>query len=142
MATKKSIKSDPSFGTAIAPVEAALATWRRQRPRQEPIPQALWKRIVPLARRYGLSPIAQALKVNYQGLQRHVAASVCLPAGPVSPIRVSSGFVEVPVSGWPSAAPWMIELEDGAGCKLTLRTAPCDSITAMTVAQGLWTQRA
>lgn len=98
--------------------------------------------MVPLARRYGLSPIAQVLKVNYQGLQRHVEASVSLPAGPVPPLRVNSGFVEVPVSGWPGAVPWMIELEDGAGSKLTLRTAPCDSVTAMTVAQGLWRQRA
>jgi hypothetical protein len=96
---------------------------------------------MPLARRYGPSLIAQALQVNYQGLKRHVEADAFHPAGPVSPVQVSSGFVEVPVSGWPGAAPWVIELDDPAGCMLTLRTAACDSRTVLAAAHGLWTQR-
>lgn len=75
-------------------------------------------------------------------MKRHVEAGASHPAGPVPPVRVSSGFVEVPVSGWPGAAPWGIELEDRAGCKLTLRTAACGSRTVLAAAHGLWTQRA
>lgn len=142
MATKKRIKYDPTFIAAIAQVEPALAAWRRERSHRQPIPPALWRQMVPLARRYGLNPIAQALRVNYYSLKRQVKASASGAAGPSSPVRVEAGFVEVPVSGWPATASWMMELEDRAGCKLTLRTAPCDSGTVMSVAQGLWTHRA
>jgi hypothetical protein len=141
MATKKRIKSDPTFLAAMARVQPALTAWRRARPHRQPMPLAIWRQLVPLARRYGLNPIAQAFKVNYYSLKRQVEASTALAAGPSSPVRVEAGFVEVPLSGWPNGAPWIIELEDGAGGKLTLRTAPCDSVTALSVAQGLWRQR-
>jgi hypothetical protein len=141
MATKKRIKSDPTFLAAMAQVKPALAAWRGERPHRQPIPPALWKQMVPLAQRYGLNPIAQALKVNYYSLKRHVDASAALAAEPSSRVRGEAGFVEVPVSGWPNGAPWIIELEDRAGCKLTLRTASCESVMAMSVAQGLWRQR-
>jgi hypothetical protein len=41
----------------------------------------------------------------------------------------------------PSAAPWVIELEDRDGSKLTLRLAQTDSVGALALAQGLWRQR-
>ena len=142
MATKKSLKSDPTFIAAIAQVEPILAAWRRERSHRQPIPSALWRQMVPLARRYGLNPIAQALKVNYSSLKRHLEASASLATGPSSPGRVGAGFVEVPVSGWLNATPWIIELEDRTGRKLTLRTTQGDPLAALTIAQGLWTHRA
>ncbi len=99
--------------------------------------------MVSLARRYGLSPVAQALRVNYTGLKRHVEAS---PAPPHHAVRTGvASFVEVPLSAWPAAEnvrEWVIELEDRAGCKLRLRMPPGESVPALTVAQGLWKQRA
>jgi len=143
MAAKIRIKSDPTFTAAIAPLESALAGWRQQRKHLEPIPQALWQRMVPLARRYGVSPVAQALRVNYNGLKRHVQASQGLHhhgSGTGTP-----SFVEVPVRVWPAsekAHEWVIELEDRAGSKLTLRMPPGESVAALTLAQGLWRARA
>ncbi len=87
-----------------------------------------------LARGYGLSPVAQALGVNYTALKRHLAASpVPEPsrAGALPP-----GFVEVPVATWPSGPQWVIELEDRRGSKLTLRLAQSDSVAALALAQG------
>lgn len=96
-----------------------------------------------LAGRYGLSPVAQALKVNYTGLKRHLAASVAYQAEPVRGVAGGSSFVELPLSGWPVASQWVLELEDGSGCKLTLRTTALgDSAAAMAIAQGLWSHRA
>ena len=144
MAAKTRTKSDPTFTATIAPLESALVVWRQRRKHLEPIPQALWQRMVPLARRYGVSPVAQALRVNYSGLKHHVQASQTPPTlgagGGATP-----SFVEVPVQTWPTAEKaheWVIELEDGAGCKLTLRMPPGQSVAALTLAQGLWSGRA
>jgi hypothetical protein len=95
-----------------------------------------------LARRYGLSPVARALRVNYVALGRHTA---------VGPIREpgeshapAAEFVEVPMNGWVPApsGQWVMELEDRRGFKLTLRLAPGESTAALALAQGLWRQRA
>ena len=89
-----------------------------------------------LARRYGLSPVAQALRVNYATLKQHVMAGANGPRpGP------SANFVEVPLTGWPAGSHWVIELEDGSGSKLTLRLTPPDSASALALAQGLWRHR-
>lgn len=93
--------------------------------------------MVSLARRYGLSPVAQALRVNYTTLKQHLLASANGPGpGP------TAKFVEVPLTGWPSGSQWVIELQDSDGSKLTLRLAQGDSANALAVAQGLWRQRA
>jgi hypothetical protein len=140
MTAKKKIKSDPAFAAAIARVQPALAAWRQQRKHREPVPKALWRAMAALARAYGVCPVAQALSVNYTALKRHVAASPLPQAGGTGPLP--AGFVEVPVTAWPSAPRWVIELEDGGGCKLTLRLAPGDGSAALALAQGLWRHRA
>jgi hypothetical protein len=93
-----------------------------------------------LARTYGLSPVAQALSVNYTALKRHLVAN----AG-VRPSRagtVPAAFLEVPVTAWPQVPQWIIELEDRCGSKLTLRLAQRDGAAALALAQGLWGHRA
>jgi hypothetical protein len=95
--------------------------------------------MVALAGEYGVSPVAQALRINYTALKRHMMAS---PPSQVGPTGLPPGFVEVPVTAWPSAPPWVIELEDRGGCKLTLRLAQGDPATALALAQGLWRRRA
>ena len=94
--------------------------------------------MVKLARRYGLSPVSQALRVNYTTLKQHLLASANGPGPRSGP---TAKFVEVPLTGWPSGSQWVIELEDGGGSKLTLRLAQSDSAHALAVAQGLWRQR-
>ena len=95
--------------------------------------------MVSLARRYGLSPVAQALRVNYTTLKQHLLASANGPGPQSGP---SARFVEVPLTGWSSGSQWVIELQDGDGSKLTLRLAQGDSANALAVAQGLWRHRA
>jgi len=94
--------------------------------------------MVGLARRYGLSRVAQALRVNYTALKNHLVAS----AGPQAPRpNAIAEFVEMPMTASPSGLQWVIELEDRGGSKLTLRLAQTDSAVALTLAQGLWRQR-
>jgi hypothetical protein len=94
-----------------------------------------------LARRYGLSPVARALRVNYTALKRHTQARPIQEAcGPLTP---SAQFVEVPAGGWLAApsAPCVIELEDRRGLKLTLRLPQGQSAATLALAQGLWRHR-
>ena len=95
--------------------------------------------MVSLARRYGLSPIAQVLRVNYTALKHRLVATAA-PHAPRSG-AIAAEFVEVPMRVCPNSQ-WVIELEDGEGSKLTLRLAQTDSAGALALAQGLWRQRA
>ena len=95
--------------------------------------------MVRLARRYGLSRVAQVLGVNYTALKHHLVVTAA-PHAPCSG-AIAAEFVEVPMTACPNSQ-WVIELEDRQGSKLTLRLAQSDSAAALALAQGLWRQRA
>jgi hypothetical protein len=95
--------------------------------------------MVRLARRYGLSRVAQVLRVNYTALKHRLVATAAAQA-PRSG-AIAAEFVEVPMTASPNLQ-WAIELEDRQGSKLTLRLAQSDSAAALALAQGLWRQRA
>ena len=92
-----------------------------------------------LARDYGPSPVARALRIDYNALKRRLP--VMGAETPSGGGAAASGFVEVPVTVWPSSQ-GVIELEDKRGSKLTLRLPGCDIGTVLALAQGLWKQRA
>ena len=83
--------------------------------------------MVRLARRYGLSRVAQILRVNYTALKRHLVATAA-PQAPRSG-AIAAEFVEVPMGACHNSQ-WVIELEDRQGSKLTLRLAQSDSAAA------------
>jgi hypothetical protein len=91
-----------------------------------------------LARAHGVSPVAQALGLNYTTLkERTLLRETVAPA-----THRPGGFLEVPVVGWSASAACSLELEDGQGTKLTLRLAGSEPSTVLTLAQELWRQRA
>jgi hypothetical protein len=139
MAAKTTIKSNDVFGAAVAPVQVALAAWRKGRKHREAIPQTLWRAMVPLARAHGLSSVARALKVNYTGLKDHLLAdSAATPLGVVSP----PGFVELPLAPGRVDPSTVIELEDRLGLKLTVRLVQGGNSEALALARELWRARA
>jgi hypothetical protein len=140
MTTKTTKKSDPAFVAALARVQPALSAWRKRRKPHRGIPKTLWKRMAMLAGRYGVSPVAQSLGVNYTSLKDHLVGGNSTQASRVSP--GPAGFLEVPMTAWPNGPQWVIELEDRSGAKLTLRLGQSDAVAALTVAQGLWSRRA
>jgi hypothetical protein len=94
--------------------------------------------IVPLARVHGVSPVAQALGLNYTALKGRVVGG---RAAPASGGQSAGGFVEVPVAPWPAGSQYILELEDRLGLKLTLRLAQGEHTEALALAQGLWRHR-
>jgi hypothetical protein len=91
-----------------------------------------------LARAHGVSPVAQALGLNYTTLKERMLLGETVAAAR----NPTGGFLEVPVIGWPAAAACSLELEDGQGTKLTLRLAGSEPSVVLTLAQELWRQRA
>jgi hypothetical protein len=139
MAAKATIKSHAVFAVALAPVQAALGAWRKERKHREPIPQRLWSAIVPLARTHGVGLVARALRVNYTGLKNHVFSdSATTPLGGAS----QTGFIELPVGPGLVGPPAVIELEDRLGLKLTVRLAQGSNSEALALARELWRARA
>src|ERR1022692_3369774 len=106
MAAKTTTKSDPTFSAAIARVQPALTAWRQRRKHRESIPEPSWRAMVRLARRYGLSPVAQVLRVNYTALKHHLVAAA-VPQAPQSG-AIAAEFVEVPMTASPSGLQWVI----------------------------------
>ena len=95
--------------------------------------------MVRLARRYGLSRVAQVLRVNYTALKHHLMTTATKPASRFG--GLAPEFVEVPMTACPGGPQWVIELEDRQGSKLTLRLAQYESAAALALAQGLWRHR-
>jgi hypothetical protein len=73
--------------------------------------------MVRLARRYGLSRVAQVLRVNYTALKHHLVATAAPQAPPSG--AIAAEFVEVPMSACPSSQ-WVITGLVGTGRKLVL----------------------
>src|SRR2546422_3557718 len=131
MAAKKATISDPRLAVGLRRVQPALAAWRQRRRHRGAIPENLWAMIVPLARAHGVSPVAQALGLNYTALKQRALAGALVARAK----NRTDSFVEVPVPSWPGGAPWSLELEDRRGTKLTVRLASGDTATVLALAQ-------
>ena len=103
-------------------VHARVERWRATRTKRSPMPEALWKSAVALARSEGLYPVARDLGLNYENLKARVAAGSSRSSKRVAP--VPAGFVELPppvaVSAVAPSGP-VLEWVDRAGAKLTIR---------------------
>jgi hypothetical protein len=138
MAAKTFRKSKSVIAAAVAPLQHPLAAWRQQRRHREPIPERLWRRIVPLARVHGVSPIAQALRLNYTALKSRMVEG---PMGAATG-QSASEFVEASSASWLAGPPYVLALEDRRGRKLTLQVARGGARELLVLAQGLWRDRA
>ena len=138
MAAKTTIKSNAGFAAAVAPVQAALSAWRKERKHRQPIPQALWRAMGPLVRVYGLNAVARALGLNYTALKDHALTdSAATPLGVVG----QPGFVELPLVPGLVGPATVIELEDRLGSKLTVRLAQGGHSQVLALARELWIGR-
>ncbi len=82
------------------------------------LPEPLWREATELARRYGLNPTAQALRLDYTGLRKRMEAhDPAKPKGKAAPV---SAFVELvgPVAVVMTSC--NVEVESAQGSKLRL----------------------
>jgi len=93
--------------------------YRNLRPSRGRLPPALWKEV---AMRYGLNPTAQALRLDYNGLKKRMAATPG-PAKPRKQVRSAPEFVELiaPTAGVSTDCHVEVESERGAKLRLELK---------------------
>lgn len=124
------MKSKAVFLSDLAPVHRALEAWRKTRQHRQPIPEDLWMKVVVLGRSHGVSPVSQALRLDYYALKRRVNERVA-----------ASDFVEVKLA--PAEDPtWgcTAELEDRQGRKVVLRWSSAPGPELLGVVQAFWNQ--
>jgi hypothetical protein len=107
-------------------------TWRRRRPKPgSPIPPALWRLAVRLAKTHGISRTATVLGLHYHRLQKQLEAAASQPP-PHAP-----AFVELP-------APLLLgkqclfELANGAGATLRVQLLGYDAADVAVLARSVW----
>ena len=123
------------FSSDIEAVRRPLEAWRRRRKHRDRIPEPLWAGMTKLARAYGVSRVSAALRVPYYALKDRVAGSQKSLA--ISPPKLPH-FIELkPLPSAPSAV-CLVELEDRAGSKMTLRLEPGMGVDALALLEAFW----
>jgi hypothetical protein len=123
-----------AWSGTIEGVRRRLNAWRRGRSRGR-IPEVLWKAVIDLARTKGVNPVAEALRVDEGRLERRLEAS--RSRTPERTGSVSPAFVEIDLPNGTSEE-CVIELQDEAGARLTVRVPRADPEHVAIVARALW----
>jgi hypothetical protein len=127
----KTVSSE--FQSQIEPVHQELEAWRRTRKHRDPIPPPIWQAMVEVSRIHGVSPVSQALRINYYDLKRRMSP----------PPRVSANkkgkapaFVELNVAS-STGAGCVVEVED-RGARMTLRLPVGSGADPIGLLQAFW----
>ena len=130
------MKSNELFLSQVKPARRQLETWRKTRQHGERIPERLWISLVTLARAHGVSPVSQALRLDYYALKRRV-----LESEPVrkSRLKALAPFVELPLIGQPGTSPrCTVELAKSTGATLTIRWEGQAALDVIGLAESFW----
>jgi hypothetical protein len=115
----------------LSRLEKRLTAWRKTRTPGQRIPKSIWKSAAELATEYGLSKTAVALKLNYEGLRKHVEQ-----LNAESPSTAS--FVELPASTFPVASECMIEWKDSEGAIMRMHLKGGEVPDALALGRSFW----
>ena len=146
------------WSAAFSRVQQKITSWRQGHPPRSRLPETLWRQVALLARGAGIARTAQALRLDYYSVKKHVAA---LAAAAPARRRTASGtgaarvcrFVEVLPGGQPPALPTapaaprsdgapatecLIELEASPEAKLRLRLQGYSLPELTTLTRAVW----
>jgi hypothetical protein len=115
----------------LARARSRFEAWRSRRQRGERIPRHLWTVAVQLARRYGVSSTATALRLDYYGLKERAEAtsSGLLSNGP--------SFVELPTPLMVGKR-CLLKLDNGAGATLRVQLVGYETADVETLVRSFW----
>jgi len=121
---------------AIEPLKEKIGQWRQTRTVNEHMPEALWAPAAELARRYGVAAVQGILRVDYRGLKRRALG---LPSAPSAPKAAAARFMELaPLALGGRRAEHTVELEDGAGRRLTVKVAGGNLAEVLPLLRAFW----
>lgn len=120
---------------AVRRLGARLKAYRRKPDRSKRLPCVVWKRAVELARKHGVSCVANALQMNYGDLKRRVQSSGEQGRGGSDSAKK---FVEIK----PGIPLWStdctVEMEDGSGRKMMVRSGQPGEAELVDLAKVFW----
>lgn len=121
----------------IEPLRLQIEAWRQSRPPGQRMPEPLWEAATQLAKEYGVSPVQGILRIDYRGLEyRATGVDKSKPAK--APAQAQATFVELPSFVAPRRVEHTIELEDGAGRRLTVKVCGGNLAEVLPLAQAFW----
>lgn len=121
----------------IEPLRAQVEEWRKNKGINEKMPEPLWEAATELAKVYGVSPVQRILKIDYTGLTRRGFGMGKKPAGHACGKELPARFIELP-SLATRRAEHVVELEDAAGRKLSLKIPAGHLAEVLPLAQAFW----
>jgi hypothetical protein len=119
----------------IEPLRQQVEEWRKHKAVNERMPERLWEAATELAKGYGVSPVQGILRIDYRGLQRRAFGRE-KPAAQARPTE-RPRFIELP-SLASRRAEHVVELEDAAGRKLSLKIPAGHLAEVLPLAQAFW----
>ena len=111
-----------------------LTAWRRDGNRNHRTPEPVWREAAELAQVLGISPVAQALRLNYTALKRRLAVTVV-------PEARRPAFVELKCPPPAPSGECRICLQDTDGGQMTMAMASVDAVVLRELAQVFWRRR-
>jgi hypothetical protein len=107
----------------VEEVRRRLEAWRKTRTTRD-LPEEIWEAAVNLAKTYGVSRIAKALALHYNGLKDRVKAASEREGN--SPRASQPLFMELDMNSTLPPPTCVVELEDQRGAKMTIRLSASD----------------
>lgn len=119
----------------IEPIRQQVEEWRQHKAANERMPERLWEAATELAKGYGVSPVQGILRIDYRGLERRAFGA----EKPTAKARAAQRprFIELP-SLATRRAEHVVELEDAAGRKLSLKIPAGHLAEVLPLAQAFW----
>jgi len=123
----------------IQPLLRQVEQWRENRSGNEKMPEALWEPAIELAKAYGVSPVQKILRVDYRGLERRALGIVKAKSRSRGAEPAPARFIELPsLPVSMRRAEHVVELEDAAGRKLSLKIPAGYLAEVLPLAQAFW----
>ena len=123
---------------AVRRLGIRLGTYRSKPGRSKRLPDAIWRSAADLAREHGVSRVANALQLNYGDLKRRVQSNGKRVKRGSDPAKK---FVEIGpgISLWSTGC--AVEMEDGSGRKMTVRSGQPAGVELVDLAKAFWSRQ-
>jgi hypothetical protein len=123
-----------SVSSGLEQTRQRIARWRGRRAyRGAPMPAALWRAAVALARRHGLYTTARTLHLDYGSLKKRLTGT--------SRSGSSPAFVELPPVPALGLGPCVIEVEALRGGRMRIEVTGMTVADLVTLTQRAWGQQ-
>jgi hypothetical protein len=136
--------------TRVESVRRRFERWRRTRRGLSRIPERLWAAAVEMASTWGISPTAQALRVNYNALRKRVEQQAAAAAGKpdeksadqrqpsVDGARSVPAFLELAAAPRVGSCQCTLELEDDSGAKMRIHLQGTEAPDLAALSRSFW----